>query len=228
MQEVEIILTGDGSHSLLNTALNETYHSRHGARQESLHVFIRNGLDYFVEKYKPGHVFILEVGFGTGLNALLSLERSDAMNATVSYTTVEPYPVNEQIWSRLNYAERDRQRSYFEQLHESSWGVDHALNSKFVFRKERSKIQDLELSLRQFDLVFFDAFAPGKQPEMWSLDIMTKIESAMRPNGALVTYSATGELKRNLRSLGMQVESIPGAPGKKEMTRASKVPRVET
>jgi len=223
MDGVEIIVTADGSHSLVNTTLEETYHSRHGARSESLHVFIRNGLDYYLDRHGPELVNVLEVGFGTGLNALLTLHRSRSANATIRYTTVEPYPVTSDIWSRLNYSKwQDHHADDFPRLHELSWAIEHTVDKKFIIHKVKETIQGMTITPGQFDVVYFDAFAPDKQPELWSLDTLSKIELSMRPGGVLVTYSAKGQVRRNLRSLGMLVESLPGAPGKKEMTRASK------
>lgn len=222
MSNVEIILTADGSHSLLDRSLNETYHSRHGALQESIHVFIRSGLDYFVASKGAPEIAVLEVGFGTGLNAFLTLERTRELNARVRYVSIEPHPVERSIWCKLNYGGRGDRANGFMKLHELPWDVECTLTSQFVIHKIHSTFQSFSSEPGQFDLVYFDAFAPGKQPDMWSLDVMKKVEMLMRAGGLFITYSAKGQLKRDLQSLGLRVESLAGPPGKKEITRAFK------
>jgi tRNA U34 5-methylaminomethyl-2-thiouridine-forming methyltransferase MnmC len=226
MEDVEIILTSDGSHSILNKSLQETYHSRHGALQESTHVFIRNGLDYFTATKSAEEIRILEVGFGTGLNALLTLEQSIRHHIKITYTTLEPYPLGEQVWKKLNYIrDRDDLKDFFYQLHLANWEVSETINPHFILHKTRRRLQELSPLPNHFHLVYFDAFAPNKQPEMWELEWLAKVVNAMIPGGTLVTYCAKGQLKRDLRSLDMLVETLPGPPGKKEMVRAIKQDR---
>lgn len=202
---IEIITTSDGSHSLLNTELNETYHSTHGALQESLHVFIKNGLDHF-----PGNeVNIFEVGFGTGLNALLAAQS----NKKVNYTTIEAFPLEESVYSQLNYEPRDL-------LIEFHRNFKFEVRN-FKFEKIHSTLQSIVLE-SSYNIIFFDAFAPSKQPEMWELPMIEKVCDALTPGGLFVTYCAKGQLKRDLKSLGMYVETLPGPPGKKEMVRGTK------
>ena len=222
MENVQIITTADGSHSLIDTSLNETYHSRHGARQESLHIFIQNGLDYYRSRYSPVEIRILEVGFGTGLNALLALQWSKTFPTQVHYTGIELNPLPKAVWEKLNYTAWQDKEGDFYRLHELPWGVDHALEPNFFFRKQRGSIQDYLRSKICADIIFYDAFAPEKQPEMWTAEILSMVERSMAPHGIFVTYSAKGQLKRTLKTLGLHVESLPGPPGKTEMTRATK------
>lgn len=203
---IKVITTSDGSHSLLNTELDETYHSRHGALQESLYVFIKNGLDHF----QRNEVNVFEVGFGTGLNALLAAQS----NKKVNYTTIEAYPLPEEVYTQLNYEPRD----LLFQLHANT----ELRISDFTFKKLHTTLQDIELKPGQFDVVFYDAFAPSKQPEMWELPMIKKVCDSLTPGGLFVTYCAKGQLKRDLKSLGMEVETLPGPPGKKEMVRGTK------
>lgn len=220
MPDVLLITTHDGSHTLLNTALNETYHSVHGALQESKHVFIQHGLD-FISKDKLA-IHILEVGFGTGLNALLTMQRANAENLLVYYTTLEAFPVEEDIWTKLNYVDSAEAKEQFEKLHRAKWNEAENVSSNFVLRKLHTTLQQVELESSHYDLIYFDAFAPSKQPEMWEIRMLKKVVNAIKPVGVFVTYCAKGQLKRDLQSLHMEVESLPGPPGKREMVRAKK------
>lgn len=223
MQHVEIILTADGSHSILNTALNETYHSRHGAVQESAHVFINNGLAYFLRNNAVDEIRILEVGFGTGLNALLTIEEAHNLNVKFNYTSLEAFPLAEDIWKQLNYSKKSATpANYFNRLHEARWGIDEFILPNFILNKKHALIQEINLPQNHFDLIYFDAFAPNKQPEMWSCEVLRKVYDAMAPGAVFVTYCAKGQLKRDLRSLNLTVETVPGPPGKKEMVRGIK------
>lgn len=214
-----LIVTRDGSHSLLNEELNETYHSTHGAIQESRYVFIDMGLRAFAGVSRK-RIRVLEVGFGTGLNALLAFGFSESTGNQLSYSTLEAYPLNSEIWRKLNYVESLGMDGIFETLHTTSWNEDHILSQGFTFRKSDRKIQQHNFESSSFDVVFFDAFAPSKQPDMWTMEILKKVCDAIAPQGIFVTYCAKGQLKRDLRSLGMEVETLPGPPGKKEMVRA--------
>ena len=225
MSHIEIITTSDGSHSLRNTRLNETYHSIHGAIQESIHVFINNGLVFFENNNHPSEIRILEVGFGTGLNALLTLKHALVSKLPFHYTTLEADPIPEEMIQQLNYPEIldfAGSASLFQKLHAASWTQEDAILNNFVLKKQLGKLQDLDLGDAQFDLVYFDAFAPVKQPELWEIEMLRKVEQSMKPGGVFVTYCAKGQLKRDLRSLGLVVDTLPGAPGKKEMVRALK------
>lgn len=220
---VEIITTSDGSHSLLNKEMNETYHSVHGAVQESVHVFIKNGFDFLLQRSHPDTIAILEIGFGTGLNALLTVQHTSSLKTQVIYTSLEAYPVPEEIWSKLNYASSPGAQSVFNDLHRATWNTEVAVTSAFRLLKLHQTLQQATLSPASFDLVYFDAFAPNKQPEMWTTEVLGKVVSLMKRGAVFVTYCAKGQLKRDLKSLGLTVETLPGPPGKKEMVRASRL-----
>lgn len=220
MSSLKIITTHDGSHSLLNEQLNETYHSVHGAVQESLHVFIKHGLDFVSKNLNKSTIHILEVGFGTGLNALLTLQRVDVDNLAIHYTTLEAFPVEENIWSMLNYAESSDSKAQFEKLHRAEWNEWESILPNFQLRKLHTTLEQVVLEMNHYDLIYFDAFAPNKQPEMWELPMLQKIAGAMKAGGLFVTYCAKGQLKRDLQSLGLTIETLTGPPGKREMVRA--------
>jgi tRNA U34 5-methylaminomethyl-2-thiouridine-forming methyltransferase MnmC len=218
----EIILTKDGSHSLLNKDMNETYHSIHGALQESVHVFIRHGLEYFLQSNQPESVSILEIGFGTGLNALLTIQHVLKNQFRCRYTSLEAFPIGEETWTKLNYAEALNMKDPFSQIHQAAWNAPVDVLPDFQFSKLHTTLQEVELKPQSFDLIYFDAFAPSKQPEMWTFDMLEKVVKAMKPGGVFVTYCAKGQLKRDLKSLELTVETLDGPPGKKEMVRATK------
>lgn len=219
---IEIFITKDGSHSLLNTDLNETYHSTHGAIQESIHVFLNNGLDFFMERNNPSEIHILEIGFGTGLNALLTLQKAMDSQIKIFYTTLEAYPLPKQVWLNLNYADTIKAKEYFNQIHRAAWEQWLEIIPNFHLLKIKKTLQQVDLTQSNFDLIYFDAFAPSKQPEMWEYPVLEKVIQRLNPNGVFVTYCAKGQLKRDLKSLNLNVETLEGPPGKKEMVRAVK------
>lgn len=224
MKNIQLITTDDGSSTLLNLALHETYHSKHGAIQESTHVFIKNGLQFFAEQNHTS-VSVFEVGFGTGLNAMLSLAFSEQNKINVDYTSLEPFPIEWEVAMSLNYAAQlnDNNHQCFPRLHQSPWGEKVKISEYFSLCKEKIRLQDFNFPPDQYDVIFFDAFAPSKQPDMWVLPMMKKIVSAVKTGGMVVTYCAKGQVKRDLKSLRMTVESLPGPPGKREMIRAMKL-----
>lgn len=220
---VEIIHTADGSHSLYNQKLNETYHSKHGAIQESRHVFIKNGLDYVCQANQKDSISVFEVGLGTGLNALLSVEYAMSNHVKIHYTSIEAYPVDWPLASQLNYPARmdfENSDDYFQKIHLSDWNEMTFINDYFDLLKIQGSIQSSRLDNEKYDVVFFDAFAPEKQPDMWTMSLIKKVTDALKPNGAFVTYCAKGQLRRNLQSLNLKVEKRPGPLGKREMIRA--------
>jgi tRNA U34 5-methylaminomethyl-2-thiouridine-forming methyltransferase MnmC len=221
--QIQIITTGDGSHSLLNSALNETYHSVHGARRESVHVFIKNGLEYFLEKNQVEVAKIFEVGFGTGLNALLTASFAEDHRQKISYTSIEAYPLSSDITSQLNYADTESEKIIFHKLHTGSWENENLINDYFTLKKIRNRLEEIQLAKNGFNVIFFDAFAPSKQPELWELPILEKVCRLLQMGGVFVTYCAKGQLKRDLQKLGLEVQTLPGPPGKKEMVRALKI-----
>jgi len=227
MSEIRLIETQDGSHSLYVPELNETYHSFHGAIQESAHVFIRMGLHYYLDKFQSHKIKILEVGFGTGLNALMAYKDLTKKKIRMWYDTIEPYPIEEGIWKKLNYVEKmdfEGGQEIYDQLHNSPWETKNELSEGYLFTKHKNKLESIELPDHHYDLVFFDAFAPNKQPELWELDQLKKVVASMKDDAVFVTYCAQGQFKRDLREAGLEIESLPGPPGKKEMVRGWKLP----
>ncbi len=220
---LELIKTADGSHSLYNTELDEVYHSKNGALAESEHVFIRAGYEYICSR--DTHVRLLEVGFGTGLNALLTALRSTTTGVPVRYLTIEPCPLNDDLLRQLNYCAflPDNAGTLWKKIHASQWEMWIPVTEGFQLLKILAKIEDHPLPESQFNLVYFDAFAPGVQAELWETGIFQKLWQAMSTGGALVTYSAKGAVRRNLEKAGFAVERLPGPAGKREMIRAVKV-----
>ena len=219
---LKIITTSDGSHSLLNEELNETYHSIHGAIQESAHVFIKSGLEYAEEKNFTTPVSIFELGFGTGLNALLTLRYSLQHQKKIHYTSIEESPLPAEIWSQLNYASLINLTHEFDTIHRATWGTFQPITHDFNLLKLHTTLQQFEIPYHGYELIYYDAFAPSKQPELWSFSILEKISQGLKPGGVMVTYCAKGQLKRDLAALGLVVETLAGPPGKKEMVRAVK------
>lgn len=223
MHEVKIITTSDGSHSLLNTTLHETYHSIHGAVQESKHVFIVHGLDHWLERNKKKEIKILEIGFGTGLNAFLTLLRSTGAGLDIYYESWEAHPLEMDIVKQLNYPTFLGSPELFSSIQEASWDQRVSITPEFTLHKRKGDILigQLEESI-PFDLIYYDAFAPVKQPEMWTFEIFKKVTGSLALAGVWITYCAKGQVKRDLKTLGLMVETLPGPPGKKEMIRASR------
>lgn len=226
MDSLKVIQTKDGSTSLLNVDLNEAYHSIHGAIQESQHVFIESGLNYLLHRFPQKSISVLEIGFGTGLNALLTALVAENKDVKIEYETLEAFPLSLATIAHLNYPDKLNSveaQTVFNNLHQSKWNKSKPISPNFNLLKRDLKIQTAELEKGKFDLVYFDAFAPDKQHEMWGLPVLRKVTEAMRSKAVFVTYSAKGQLKRDLVSLGLSVEKIPGPPGKREMIRATKV-----
>lgn len=217
MSDLQLITTADGSHSLFHAQLDETYHSKYGAIQESNHVFIHHGLQYWVEKTNRNSVSIFEVGFGTGLNAWLTYQFARRAGVQVHYHTVEAFPLPREIWMQLNYAAHDA--TTFSRLHEAQWDVDVEIDNTFTLRKHQGTLQEMALQ-GNADVIYFDAFAPGKQPDLWAFGMLEKVCRILTASGVFVTYCARGQLKRDLRTLTLVTETLPGPPGKKEMVRA--------
>jgi len=222
LDTIKIIVTEDGSHSLLNESMDETYHSRHGAMQESVYVFIEKGLGFRQAKDNLNEISILEVGFGTGLNAWLSLQWATTKAINLNYHTLETVPLSKDIWEFLNYS-REGDISGFQKLHEAPWQLWSEICNNFLLFKDNQSLQTADLQSNQYDLIYFDAFAPNKQPEMWEQPMLGKVVNSMKSGSVFVTYCAKGQLKRDLKSLGLVVESLVGPPGKREMIRAVKI-----
>ena len=219
--ETKIIVTGDGSHSLYLPALNETYHSSHGALTESRHVFIDAGLAHYQTTHSPETIRVLEIGFGTGLNALLAWEFAQKQTVPVHFTSLEPFPLTPVVYEKLNYTEtlEPWAAPAFLELHRAPWGQSQALDANFHLHKVKARLEDFQAD-EHFELIFYDAFAPSKQAELWQYEILEKAVGFMAAKAVLVTYCAKGQFKRDLAALGLDVETLPGPPGKKEMVRA--------
>ena len=222
----ELIITGDGSHSIRVPELNVTYHSIHGARQESLHVFINAG--FFGPGFGPGGCpkpyKIFEVGFGTGLNALLTLIEAEKNKIKVYYEAVELFPLSVEEIKSLNYCQQLKcpdLQSIFEILHNCSWEKEIAITENFILKKVKTDLSN-HLTIQQFNLIYFDAFAPNAQPELWTKELFDKMYSMLEPGGILVTYCSKGDVRRAMIAAGFTVEKLPGPPKKREMMRARK------
>lgn len=216
----EILHTSDGSNTLYVPELDETYHSINGALQESMHVFIKEGLQYFALK----NTAILEVGFGTGLNALTTYACAASSDLNIKYTSLEGYPLSWDTVAKLKYNTLEGLQGHeiaFKEMHTCDWEEARLITPNFSLRKLNLKLQDLTLE-NEFDVIYFDAFAPQIQPELWTEAIFVLLYKALKPKGVLVTYCAKGSVKRVLKSVGFHLQSIPGPPGKREMSRALK------
>ncbi len=217
-----LVLTADGSHTLLSARHQVAYHSRFGAIQETEHVFIQSGLLPIHERGQPLH--ILELGLGTGLNAFMTFLRSNELQTQIRYTSLEPEPISWHIASQLNYLSQLEASSFssvFRQMHCGAFDSWLKLGPFFSFRKIKKKIADYH-SDEKYSLVYYDAFAPDTQPELWTEDCFRRVYNTMDTPGVLVTYCAKGSVKRALKAAGFEVESIAGPPGKREMIRAGR------
>ncbi|WP_340063752.1 tRNA (5-methylaminomethyl-2-thiouridine)(34)-methyltransferase MnmD [Ascidiimonas aurantiaca] len=215
-----IITTADGAHTIFLEEWNEQYHSRHGAVQEARHVFIKMGLKLFRNR----HLRILEMGFGTGLNAFITLLEAPLLRLKVQYTGLEAYPVPKEEYQLLNYPEKlcvPEKKELFAELHTLPWEVSSFLTPDFEIIKRKQRFEDFA-ETAGFDLIYFDAFGARVQPELWTEIMFAKMYSALNNNGVLVTYSAKGSVRRAMQSVGFEVERLPGPPGKREMLRALK------
>lgn len=222
---MELIFTEDGSHTLYLKELNETYHSRHGAIQESMHVFIKNGLRYYLSTSDKKRIYLFELGLGTGLNAFLTALEAEKFKCQIEYEVIEPYPVADEFCRQLNYAERISRpglENLLMKIHDLDWGILQPLSDFFTIKKEKILFEDYHEIKERFDILYYDAFAPGKQPDIWEPDLLKKAFDMLIPSGILITYCAQGKFKRNLKNIGFQVETLIGPPGKNEMIRAIK------
>ena len=229
---LELVQTADGSNTIFNSEVGENYHSRHGALQESKHVFLNSGLKYFIDqksKVSPtggdlegAGASILEVGFGTGLNFLLTADYCNTENIHLDYTGIEAFPLTEDMIGQTGY---DQYLSteiweHFLKNYPQALTKEVALNSNITLEIAHSKLMDFQAA-KQYDVIYFDAFAAIHQPEMWNEAAITHTLSFLKPGGVFVTYAITGNLKRTIKALGLKVEKAPGAPGKREMLRAT-------
>ncbi len=218
--EREIITTGDGSKTIHIKEWNEQYHSKHGAIQEAYHVFVKHGLSLFENR----DLSVLEIGFGTGLNAFITFLEARNNGLKVRYTGVELYPIEETEIKALNYTAQLKAENFadvFLKMHSSDWEREIMISDDFILRKEQKDFKEINAE-NEFDLVYFDAFGARVQPELWTETIFLKMYRAMRKNGVLVTYAAKGSVRRAMQAVGFIVERLPGPPGKREMLRAKK------
>jgi len=217
---LKIIHTKDGSSTLYSPTFNEHYHSVFGAINESKHVFIEAGFNFL----NLPSIKIFEIGFGTGLNALLTYLESAKKEVTVDYSAIELYPVTHNVIQQLNYTQflSEEKKETFDKLHKVSWNKKIKISNHFHLTKIKADFNDY-LFTEKYNLIFFDAFAPEKQPALWSHQNFTKIYEAMDNQGVLTTYSSKGLVKQNLRNAGFQLERLPGPEGKRHMLRAIKV-----
>ena len=216
----EIIQTSDGSTTIHLPEWNENYHSKHGAIQEAKHVFIKNGLSLF----KGRSVSILEIGFGTGLNAFITFLETKNSNQLIDYVGVEAYPVSFEEVHQMNYVselDAENESEIFKQMHESEWNINVKVSDTFSLTKRKQFFDEIA-DVEQFDLIYFDAFGFRVQPELWSTEIFRKMYTALKHNSYLVTYAARGVVKRSMLEVGFTVEKLDGPPGKREMFRAYK------
>ena len=218
--DYELIITEDGSHTLFVPAIDECYHSTHGAVQESKHIFIEAAL----KQCTKTEIRVLEIGFGTGLNAFLTMIEAERSDKKIHYTSLEKYPVEVGKALQLNYPEAFPavSREIFELLHTSVWGEEVQIGSNFWLTKTEADFTQFNFN-EMFDVVYFDAFSPEKQPEMWSVELFEKIFIQCNPGAALTTYCAKGVVRRAMQSAGFQVERLPGPPGKRQILRSTKI-----
>jgi len=215
----EIFITADGSTSIHLPDWDEQYHSKHGAIQEAYHVFIRSGLDLFQDE-----LAILEIGFGTGLNAFITLLEAEKRKLTIDYVGVEAYPVVMGEVAKLNYPKELNvlaKANLFADLHKSPWEEKTVITPNFTLEKQQLHFEDITIQ-NEFDLIYFDAFGARVQPELWTETIFQAMYNALKPQGFLVTYSAKGSVRRAMQAVGFEVERLSGPPGKREMLRARK------
>ncbi|WP_308993075.1 tRNA (5-methylaminomethyl-2-thiouridine)(34)-methyltransferase MnmD [Mariniflexile litorale] len=229
--ERKVVITADGSSTIHLPEWDEQYHSKHGAIQEAYHVFIKHGLNHFCSerhsKLVSGllqNISILEIGFGTGLNAFITLLEAEKLGVGINYVGIEGYPVLSDEISQLNYPAQLKagaKELLFKMMHEVSWEEKHAVSNNFSLTKQNRFFSEI-IDKNLYNLIYFDAFGARVQPELWTETIFEKMYDALKENGVLVTYAAKGSVRRAMQAVGFKVEKLPGPPGKREMLRASK------
>lgn len=219
--QLQIVPTADGSNTIYNPQVGENYHSRNGALQESLHVFVNAGLNYFLDTTSLKQVNLLEVGFGTGLNFLLSSDFCTKNQIQLDYTGIEAYPLNNKLIAQTGYEQYVPPAIWesFTEQYPDALKNTVTLNAFCTLKVEDRKLLDFS-SDTKYDVIYFDAFAAANQPEMWGEEAIGHTIKFLKPGGVFVTYAITGNLKRMLKSLGLTIQKIPGAAGKREMLRA--------
>lgn len=214
--------TKDGSHTLVSDKFGELYHSHNGSMQEAKHIFIENGL-----KKCENDICVFEMGFGSGLNAILSYYYAKENSIKINYTTIEAFPVDIETAEKLNYNDFIKENDYndiFGKIHKSSWEKENIISNYFTLHKIKDKIENLDIEIiKKVDIIFYDAFAPNSQANLWETEVLTKMYKLLKPNGFLITYCAKGEFKRTLKNIGFKLVSLPGPIGKREITKALKI-----
>lgn len=222
---LEVHLTKDSSHTLYVPELDETYHSRNGAVEEAMYVYIGRGLYDWMEQTIPSatSVSILEIGFGTGLNAWLTAMEAEKRNILCSYHSLETTPLSVELITQLNYTDtaNDENKHLYRKLHEAGWDQTETITASFALTKHHCSLQHF-IPQQSFEIIYFDAFAPEKQPELWTQELFQKLYDCLKPNGTIVTYSSKGDIKRLWREIGFVVERLPGPPMKRHMLRGRK------
>lgn len=216
----KIITTSDGSKTIHLVDWNEQYHSKHGAIQEAYHVFIESGLSLFSNRT----LAILEIGFGTGLNALITLLEAQKFHLDITYTGIEAYPISQEELEQLNYISELKAQAVsneFLKMHQCTWERKIKISDSFHLYKQQKEFNEIQ-DVDAFDLIYFDAFGARVQPELWTETLFSKMYAALKWQGVLVTYSAKGSVRRAMQAVGFVVERLPGPPGKREMLRATK------
>lgn len=219
--DVRLMLTADGSHTAVNQTLDKTYHLVHGAYQESQRVYIELGLWPAFTQFPNGELQVFEMGFGTGLNALLTAMEADKHQRRVNYTAIDAYPMALNDTQQLNF-DHLLQTDYLTQLHESLWNEPVVISPYFTLTKIESRLQDWQTDER-FHLIYYDAFAPTAQPELWEPELFSQMAQLLLPDGILTTYCSKSYVQRNLRSASFRVEKHPGPPHKRDILRAVKI-----
>lgn len=224
----KIITTNDGSTSIHIVEWDEQYHSKHGAIQEAKHVFIESGLAHFLSLETTANtknISILEIGFGTGLNAFITMLEAEKRNITINYTGVEAFPVSAEEIEQLNYVsilDVENKQSLFSEIHTLPWEEELKITDFFKLKKLKKQFSEID-NINTFDLIYFDAFGPRVQPELWTESLFSLMFKAIKNKGVLVTYCAQGNARRAMQKVGFNIEKIQGPPGKRHMLRASKL-----
>lgn len=218
-----IVITKDGSHTLYSEQFGATYHSIHGAMIEGEHVFIKQGLLFQVERLGLKKLNILEMGFGSGLNAFLTYVANEKLQCQINYHSIEAFPIDLEEALTLNYTQAysKEQQALFKTLHECEWNKEHVITEYFSLHKYNTSLENFTTNLK-FDVIYYDAFSPTDQPDLWTAEVFTKMHDLLSDNGILVTYCAQGQMKRNMKAADFSIQALPGPPGKREMTRGLK------
>jgi tRNA U34 5-methylaminomethyl-2-thiouridine-forming methyltransferase MnmC len=221
---MDFVTTGDGSKTIFNAQIGENYHSKHGALQESKHVFLKTGLQFYLERENATEAAVLEIGFGTGLNFILTAEFCISENIKLEYCGIEAFPLEREVIENIGYNEYVSEGLWADYLGNYEQGLKQEVQLNDGISLEIAHTKVLEFSSSKlFDVIYFDAFAAIHQPGMWSDETLAHVASFLKPGGVFVTYAITGNLKRSMKALGFTIEKAPGAPGKREMLRAVKL-----